>query len=1294
MGDDQNLNPNNGLMTPNPLHAPMKAEARHPELDDMFEQVCSPPKRKRAQDHVVESTLRVRGTSSFCSNYAANFAGNDYDSGQLNQSLSLRSPGKGRKSNLQRHISQVDYRHFFPSTADMFEEQYERGNKCAIVQTASGYEVYRKEQKLGNSDASSVVEASAEHSSELWRGRSHSADLPHLKTRSEVTSNTGLLRFSSTRMPEPSISEKASPLFLEPPPMLENDSSPTEGVNKEDNETDCNFPGGKGEASGHFSQIAWKATKPESFRSPLAFTMQNTSVLNTQVQLSQSNKTRPLCPQSASWYEEDSYGEDWNHSMRRIGSEDTQSPASTPFRFTSFPASLPRVHPKGTKSIDMLPPEDLPSQWLKYDFSNQSEAEGADKAGIKESNNEGPPSPGTTSTVAQDDSASLKSDAGDADDASFSHGRVSRMPACAKQKFASLTEEVERHQQHLNKTSSKCASLVHSDVRDTLMEDKGIERQSPDHNQAKSVDVSHDSTISSISSASPTPYRQRDRTVRKGVRPRPTMPPLSTPMELDSTGIQKPPGAHLDWNHHRVDLEEKVLKNVSGTRLNFNSLLSPEVNKPVENNIHENESRDLEKTVVKTKIFLKRTFSNDTDGYDEQEHGPDTDISASPHMLNPHRIQAMGSRIQFDFATSSDWHTSTNLGQQLRFNLHDDTQAFLDARLGTSEVSPIRADSATSTSSQKSPSSLNCDVQYAASPTGSSPNLTHETDPKEKGHNIGSISSLQSNLYDATSSLSTSKSASKTTDFESGGAEKKAKIRPMPDMAAFESSSSDVTRRESFSSSNTTACPPTPVRTPAWALKASKAKPSTLFRLSSLQTTKVLADFNTSFDEADFFYTDKPMEESHILDGKNLTYDVPESDLDDEIEQANLGRGCWNYDQPTHHDVTKAGIFVSFESDFVNLGLLGSGAFADVYKARSKTDGHVYAIKRNRRQFRSRRDRDRTLTEVRMMQRLQSCDSTESGGAEICPYILKFVRAWQQDGRFFCQTEICCRENCHDLISAWACDWESSIKKYPNFARLLTKSKDSVLTSSGRPALPNSSIWRICHDVLSGLKHIHSHNMVHFDIKPCNILFNSHHTLGCICKIGDFGMAGVSGTEDDGQEGDTAFMAPELLISCKKDPSADIFSLGLSLYNLAAEPSWKLPTEGERFKDIRSQDHTPELPYFRSSEMKDLIKQMINPDKEQRPTASKILAELSHVCAAPNCVDKVLQAFVSDAIQYEHQREREIAAKYKVALDSRTTPTTSFISSVMTDAIRLDDVRTPTSMPSQNVVNGIRTVRR
>jgi serine/threonine protein kinase len=73
---------------------------------------------------------------------------------------------------------------------------------------------------------------------------------------------------------------------------------------------------------------------------------------------------------------------------------------------------------------------------------------------------------------------------------------------------------------------------------------------------------------------------------------------------------------------------------------------------------------------------------------------------------------------------------------------------------------------------------------------------------------------------------------------------------------------------------------------------------------------------------------------------------------------------------------------VSFHRDFEQEGFLGSGQFADVYKAREK-DGKSYAVKKSKRQFRSKKDRKLLMSEVMIMKRL---------GEQPCAYIVQLVR--------------------------------------------------------------------------------------------------------------------------------------------------------------------------------------------------------------------------------------------------------------------------------------------------------------
>ena len=377
-------------------------------------------------------------------------------------------------------------------------------------------------------------------------------------------------------------------------------------------------------------------------------------------------------------------------------------------------------------------------------------------------------------------------------------------------------------------------------------------------------------------------------------------------------------------------------------------------------------------------------------------------------------------------------------------------------------------------------------------------------------------------------------------------------------------------------------------------------------------------------------------------------------------------------DEPEHPEapprirrsVGEMGSISSFATDFETLGILGKGAFADVYKVRSKLDNKLYAVKRNRRHFRGKRDRDIALAEVRSMQRLQQQvthqQQEQQSASQYLRYLLFFYRAWQEDGHFFCQTELCCRDTCREMMDCLSIEWNLARNRYPSLLRNLPAPEGVVAGSpfdvAGR-LVPDMTVWKICHDICAGLSHIHSRGLVHNDIKPSNIFFVAHDQLGSLCKIGDFGMAGEIGTSEDGQEGDQKFMAPELLDTGVKHASADVFSLGLTLYEVAAGFGFDLPKQGPRWHQLRSGTHAPELPSTRDTAIGQLIQQMISPTQDKRPTAESILKH-EKVCLAGSACDEFLRDYMKDIDDFDRQQEERRAAMDHVS-DEQTPRTGS-----------------------------------
>ncbi len=103
----------------------------------------------------------------------------------------------------------------------------------------------------------------------------------------------------------------------------------------------------------------------------------------------------------------------------------------------------------------------------------------------------------------------------------------------------------------------------------------------------------------------------------------------------------------------------------------------------------------------------------------------------------------------------------------------------------------------------------------------------------------------------------------------------------------------------------------------------------------------------------------------------------------------------------------------------------------------------------------------------------------------------------------------------------------------------------------GKP-MPIGKAVRYCADIASGMTVAHKAGVVHRDLKPANVLINDEGLV----KIVDFGVAAVQ------REGDTQltktgyvigspkYMAPEQILGKKVDMRADVYSLGVILYEM------------------------------------------------------------------------------------------------------------------------------------------------
>ena len=127
------------------------------------------------------------------------------------------------------------------------------------------------------------------------------------------------------------------------------------------------------------------------------------------------------------------------------------------------------------------------------------------------------------------------------------------------------------------------------------------------------------------------------------------------------------------------------------------------------------------------------------------------------------------------------------------------------------------------------------------------------------------------------------------------------------------------------------------------------------------------------------------------------------------------------------------------------------------------------------------------------------------------------------------------------------------------------KGKDLVGFSKQPNLLPFDEMCDLMIKVGQALHHAHEQGVYHRDIKPANIMYDRDAKVP---KVADFGIARVtdsSKTKTGMVLGTPSFMSPEQLAGKKIDGRSDLFSLGVTFYQLA---SGRLPFEGESMTQL------------------------------------------------------------------------------------------------------------------------------
>ncbi|EFO26595.2 WEE protein kinase [Loa loa] len=245
-----------------------------------------------------------------------------------------------------------------------------------------------------------------------------------------------------------------------------------------------------------------------------------------------------------------------------------------------------------------------------------------------------------------------------------------------------------------------------------------------------------------------------------------------------------------------------------------------------------------------------------------------------------------------------------------------------------------------------------------------------------------------------------------------------------------------------------------------------------------------------------------------------------------------------------------------FDQTFSNPRCIGKGSFGEVFKAFSKDDKRWYAVKITVEPFRSPADREDKLREVQKHELLPKH-----------PNLISFVRAWEEYGFLYIQTELC----------------QCSLLDY--------KMKVGII--------PEKDLWLFFGDIALAVRYLHSHELLHLDIKPQNIMVS----FDGICKLGDFSLIVDIQKDSREEEGDGKYLAPEVLQSGARKPS-DIFSLGMTMVDICTD--LELPTTGDLWQGFRFKRIYHEFIKDVPPALLDIVLLLLETDPSKRPTAEEI----------------------------------------------------------------------------------------
>ena len=218
--------------------------------------------------------------------------------------------------------------------------------------------------------------------------------------------------------------------------------------------------------------------------------------------------------------------------------------------------------------------------------------------------------------------------------------------------------------------------------------------------------------------------------------------------------------------------------------------------------------------------------------------------------------------------------------------------------------------------------------------------------------------------------------------------------------------------------------------------------------------------------------------------------------------------------------------------------------------------------------------------------------------------------------RFFREAETAGRLNHPNIVTIFDAGEEHDLAY---IAMEFLKGKDLVGATKAAGLLPLPQVLSVVARVAEALDYAHHNNVVHRDIKPANIMYEPE---GDQVKVTDFGIARItdsSKTKTGMVLGTPSYMSPEQLAGKKVDGRSDLYSLGVTLFQMCCG---QLPFVGESMAQLMykiANEPAPEAASVNgaiSPELNAVIARSMAKDPDERYQRGNDLAADLRACLA------------------------------------------------------------------------------